>query len=296
MICCGAKPASAEDVAATAALLDEIVAGDDANTALIQYGTASYAITQTHWRYSFAPGRELGDPPNGPGEEHRPFDADLTVYFDYPRLRFEWRGNGVVQGDDASVYEECTIRDGERTIDVNLPQFPGKSITGRGFDPPIKASQLRAANVIIHLKQHQRRRMIDPRQQQTAPSLAGRIRSKRARSRVLFASRIGCFRPGRNTSGWWESTFPSVPTRSCLRSTVSVSPRAPEFKTGSRAAITSTNRRRRNEGTKEGCARSSLRSDRPPGSRTEFEDTNVCRPWWMVNRLIRSRPSTRQAV
>lgn len=175
----GAKSVTAEDDAATVALLDEIVAGDVANTALIQHGTASYAITETIWRYSLPPGRELGDPPDGPGEERGPFDADLTVYFDFPRTRFEWRGNGVVQRDDAFVYQECTIRDGERTIELNLPQFPGVSITGRGIDPPIKAGQLRAANVIIYPKEHQRRRLIDPRQQQTAPSLAVRIRSLR---------------------------------------------------------------------------------------------------------------------
>jgi hypothetical protein len=155
------------------------VAGYEANMALIQHGTASYAITRTIWRYSFAPNRELGDPPNKPSEEHGPFDSDLTVHFDYPRLRFEWRGNGVVKGDDGFVHEECCIRDGERTIQVNLPQVPGKSLTGRGIDPPIQARHLSAANVIIYPKDHQHRRMIDPRQQQGSLSIAEHIRSVR---------------------------------------------------------------------------------------------------------------------
>lgn len=171
----GGRVHAAEDETSEA-LLDEIVAGSEANLALIQTGTARYATTWTSYSYS----RDVhGDERTRTAQRQGPFRSTLTVYFDYPRLRFEWRGNGAVTGREADFIDEISISDGERLIQYAAPNFRTDAAPEHAPDSPALrrhrgATNPNAHNVLIE-KRSQRRPMMDPRQQMPLSSVAREV-------------------------------------------------------------------------------------------------------------------------
>jgi hypothetical protein len=115
------------------ALLDQLAAVVDANTALIQRGVARYRIVSTekgplpnpaHMPLRFRPLLKSVDREAKP---RGPFTAELTVYFDYPRLRFDWHGQRLTVNGDALDMSERTIFDGTiliRNAFFSKPRVP----------------------------------------------------------------------------------------------------------------------------------------------------------------------------
>lgn len=214
----GRARAAAADESADA-LLDEIVAGCEANLALIQRGTARYAARRTDYLYSARPsasGDGHGRPElSGPATTRGPFESELTVTFDYPRLRFDWRGNGFVAEDLSAVTEECYISDGERVITYYMPQFfelqkLGEGAGAAGRRPHRGDSSPNAHNVVVENISAMGRRLMDPRQQLPSGAIADEIRDVRADARGSVAAvdegggmiRVHIERPGYIANRW----------------------------------------------------------------------------------------------
>ena len=136
------------------ALLDQLSAVVDANTALIQRGVARYRIVSTekgplpnpaHMPLRYRPRLKSVDREAKP---RGPFNAELTVYFDYPRLRFDWHGQRLTVNGDALDFSEQTIFDGTNLIRnafFSKPRVPGE------YRVNITAAQHGARNVgVIH--------------------------------------------------------------------------------------------------------------------------------------------------
>jgi hypothetical protein len=100
-------PCGADDDT-TDTLLDQVATGFDANTKLIQRGIAKYRIVETfHLPVPTLPARK-GRPSAAVEWNGKPqvATAEMTVYFDYPYLRFDWRGQRrTVQGGLVSQTE-----------------------------------------------------------------------------------------------------------------------------------------------------------------------------------------------
>lgn len=109
------------------------------------------------------------------GTKLGPYNSEHTVYFDYPRLRFDWRGDGVVMGNDSEVADECLIYDSNRTITYAMPHFPA----GRPNGSHHGTSNPHAHNVLIDAKRDPARHMMDPRQQPERFSAAEEIEGLR---------------------------------------------------------------------------------------------------------------------
>lgn len=75
------------------ALLDQVANGFDANSKLIQRGSAKYRIVET-FHLPPPPFARNGRRSSAPEWNGKPqvATAEMTVYFDYPYLRFDWHG------------------------------------------------------------------------------------------------------------------------------------------------------------------------------------------------------------
>ena len=151
VLCRSGIPAVADDE--TGGLLDECVAGINANLTLIEHGEATYRLTG-----------------GSHGGNSQPWS--LKVVFDYPRLRFEWRRDEVVDGQSVTVIDH-SILDSEQRIH---------------YQPPLGGLRLPNANIVMitpNLKDSYV--LMDPRQQQhqtwvDPPSFAWQIAYMRKRA------------------------------------------------------------------------------------------------------------------
>lgn len=101
----------------TDAVLDEIIAGIEANQALLQHGEARYVRTTTRY---FQPNPRTT--PDYDSVPRGPYTSKQAVFFDYPRVRIDAEENGRVYGDQSAVIKETLIFDGERLIQYAPPR------------------------------------------------------------------------------------------------------------------------------------------------------------------------------
>lgn len=178
VVCIVMLPSGAPGLSAgeetSSSLIDEVIAGNQANMALIQRGTATYRTT---WRTYPSQRKPRGiarsgkdEPDKAPVEGNAvrgPFVSETTVYFDYPRLRFDWRGNGAWKDNPTEMREECFIYDGRRLIEYNMPQWGDKMDVDRPRrtrGPHHGTSNPNAHNVLIWPPEKKpARQYVDPR-------------------------------------------------------------------------------------------------------------------------------------
>jgi len=94
------------------ALLDEAAAAVDGNMALIERGVAKYRIVTTEFTPPpVSPQKPPGAPPVKPwdGKPRGPYTEEVTIYFDYPELRFDTRGQRWKMSGEVGEIDDSTI-------------------------------------------------------------------------------------------------------------------------------------------------------------------------------------------
>ena len=167
------KCAAVAEDAATRALLNEVLAGYDANLALIQHGTASYTTKMTMYVpppvADDEPSQgENGKPPAPDAGPRETLTSEVTVHFDYPRLRFDWRGDRRVAGAGLIVEERRKIVDGEQFIFYDPPRGAVKNPHAHNVMIVPTSSEIWSAMSAMH-----------PREQFPNFSIADHIRALR---------------------------------------------------------------------------------------------------------------------
>lgn len=134
-ICC-ACVGSARGGDDTDALLDECIAGIDANVALIEHGTARYRLASSR------------------GTASAPDETTLTVVFENRRYWFQRRWEQVIDGEPRAVARH-TIIDGDECIE---------------YYPALDGHRLPNANIVIIVPSPRgRSAFMEPRQQRNVP-------------------------------------------------------------------------------------------------------------------------------
>ncbi|HUY31180.1 MAG TPA: hypothetical protein VMV69_00260 [Pirellulales bacterium] len=156
---------------ASQALVDEVIAGTEANLALIEHGTATYSVRRTN---VVPAGLDVpGDVKIAHGTYTK--EGEVRVSFDYPRMHFEWRGTGRVPGEVAT---ERAIYDGEYNMRFLVPSAGAG--TGTVF---IMAGSHSTTGNYLHPRKQFRGFWIRP------PSFADQLRGMAAADASLTAAR-----------------------------------------------------------------------------------------------------------